>query len=260
MIYYIVDECSGPNAPELEAVQRKTFSELGWNYDLALQRVNDLLHHNGRDDFQDSTRHVHSQHWIAFAALVDRRPRRILEIGTYTAHTTAFLSGIFPGAEITTIDLPDNSPTFCSSYFRESNEARAGFIQQRNLTLSQLPNVRFLQINSALLPAMRLDKFDIIWMDGGHDYPDVAWDMCNCLHLLSPGGILLCDDIYTQDKIPEYATRDAFHVIEMMAKENIISFKLIEKRLHQYYLENKIFRKYIAVVYSKIKKYISNDT
>jgi len=37
-------------------------------------------------------------------------------------------------------------------------------------------------------------KFDFIYVDGDHNAPQVLEDLCNCWQLLSPGGIMICDD------------------------------------------------------------------
>lgn len=247
LIYKVDESCAAPS-PILEKMQRRFFQKIGLNYDSALARLNDLLTANNLPAFQDSTRYAPTQHWVLFAALANIKIKRILEIGTYTAQTTTLLSALFPAAQIITLDLPDDSPIFIDTYGRKNAEGRKKFVLERNKLLSQLSNVIFLEQNSFLLPTLKLGKFDLIWLDGGHEYPDVAWDMCNCYHSISLGGWLLCDDIYTDKNVPAGATYDTFHVLDCLEKEKIITFDLILKRLHPQYVDEPIERKYIAAI------------
>ena len=57
---------------------------------------------------------LYSEHLIIFAAIAksDYKIKNILEIGTHNGKTSSILSKLFPKANITTIDLEDNNPTF----------------------------------------------------------------------------------------------------------------------------------------------------
>jgi hypothetical protein len=101
---------------------------------------------------------------------------------------------IFPSAEIVTVDLPDDDPIFSTSYQREDPEYLREFKanQEKNL---QGDRIEFVKKNSFFLPTMVHRKFDLIWIDGGHLYPEISWDICNAYHLCNPGGWIMCDDV-----------------------------------------------------------------
>ena len=66
---------------------------------------------------------LYSEHLIIFAAIAksDYKINNILEIGTHNGRTSSILSKLFPKANITTIDLQDNNPTFKNTYKRDTN-------------------------------------------------------------------------------------------------------------------------------------------
>ena len=66
---------------------------------------------------------LYSEHLIIFAAIAksDYKINNILEIGTHNGRTASILSRLFPKANITTIDLKDNNPTFKNTYKRDTN-------------------------------------------------------------------------------------------------------------------------------------------
>ena len=60
---------------------------------------------------------LYSEHLIIFAAIAksDYKIKNILEIGTHNGRTSLFYPS-FSKANITTIDLEDNNPTFKNTY------------------------------------------------------------------------------------------------------------------------------------------------
>ena len=56
-------------------------------------------------------------------------------------------------------------------------------------------NIVFIEKNNFFLPSLGLpDKFDLIWMDGGHYYPAVAWDIMFAYNRLRSGGFMFMHD------------------------------------------------------------------
>ncbi len=219
--------------------QIEKFRHLGIDYYSALDRLNAAL---APDLTYDEADGMCSQHWIFFAGL---EPKRILEIGTYDARFTKTLSLICPEAEIISCDLPDSSPCFNATYNRQAE--KSNFIERRSKNLNGLKNVTFIQSNSFLLPGMALGKFDVVWVDGGHDYPDVAWDACNSFHMVDDGFILF-DDIYRHSKaknkrlVPDY--NDSADMLNVLRSEMLVTVDYILKRLDS----DPVLRKHIAVI------------
>lgn len=137
-----------------------------------------------------SVRADESIHFLAFAALkaAGFRPATVLELGTDSGETTAYLACLFPDATIDTVELPDDDPIL--RHFHGSGIDPAALAKRL-----AAPQIRAHRVNTAFLASLDLPEFDLIWLDAGHEYPEVAWDHAYCLGRLRPGGWLLSDDI-----------------------------------------------------------------
>jgi len=233
----------------LTGAQGAAFTQLGLDYRGAHLRVQQIV--GGSEEL----RHLYaeyqcgalSEHWTLFAALNSVDIHRILELGTYNGEFTRFLSMLFPNAEIVTIDLPDDDPVFIGSYGREDDGFREHFLAHRQKMLA-MPNITFLKKNSFYLPALKLGTFDCIWVDACHEYPDVAWDVCNAWHCCRPNGLIACDDIYLSNT-PAYgnsnAARDA---IMTLARYQICDVHFILKCFCPESSANPHVRKHIGII------------
>lgn len=171
-----------------------------------------------------------SQHRMFFTALAVSgfRPRQILEVGTDIGDTTIFLSRLFPGAHVTTINLPPDDPIYQGWHSQGETEHMGSLF----IKLDQ-PNITFLQTNTLWLQKQNLQNFDLIWLDGGHFYPEVAWDHFFCLEKLNPGGWLFSDDIQlpgSETDIKSTALH-GFEVISYINERMEGAFRLLRKRV-----------------------------
>ncbi len=229
----------------------EVFHGYGFDHDACLERLNLSLRSAGLGDY-DEDNGMCSQHWVFFAGIPAMRQPRILEIGTYRGVFTRVLSALFPDSEIVTCDLPDDSPTFNASYDRSDPGERLTFLADRAANLERLSNVTFIQQNSFMLPGLELGAFDLVWVDGGHDYPDVAWDVCNAWHMLAADGFLLVDDLYLDPRalnrrlIPDL--NDSAHLLRLLQSEHLCDVGYIHKRLGRSALADPMLRKSIGVV------------
>jgi len=132
-----------------------------------------------------------SIHYLAFAALRASgfAPREILEVGTYRGETTRYLAKLFPEARIFTIELPDDDPLIAEYHPDKERSSRV------ESELRSLPNVTPVRINTVDLQKQNFPLFDLVWLDGAHYFPEVAWDHFFCLDHLAPGGWLFSDDL-----------------------------------------------------------------
>lgn len=171
-----------------------------------------------------------SEHYIIFAglSLLTKRAARILEIGTYNGAFTAFLSYLFPESKIVTIDLPSESKIFRSLYGRKDKEVLKKFLQQRKTNLSNA-NVEFIEIESFLIPSLTFEKFDIIWVDAYHGFPDLCFDIVNAYHLISEKGYILSDDVYIKDGISDDTA--AYITLEKLQSYGRLDTKYFLKRM-----------------------------
>lgn len=171
-----------------------------------------------------------SFHFTAFAALKASgfAPRNILEIGTFLGYTTNYLSQLFPEARVFTAALPSDDPVF-SAYHRQE-QAGVQSILDKRLSRS---NITLLQRNSAFLWKVELPEMDLIWLDGGHQFPVVAWDHFFSLSKLASGGWLFSDDIRIpppSDASSQAERYHAYRVVEYYNARLADGFRFLLKR------------------------------
>ena len=180
---------------------------------------------------------LYSEHLIIFAAIAksDYKINNILEIGTHNGRTASILSRLFPKANITTIDLKDNNPTFKNTYKRDKNIKL--FIKNRNKLISQQKNINFIQMNSLELSISNnknnINKQDLIWVDGAHGYPIVSVDITNSIKLMNKKSILMCDDIWKKTKRNDnmYVSNAGYETLLSFEDAKIINTHFFRKRL-----------------------------
>lgn len=174
--------------------QREKYASLGLDRDAGNRAYVQAVEVTG----MGSTMEVNdsrSEHKILLGALSERGSpiHKVLEIGTLEGATAVVLSHLFPEASITTLDLPPGDPVYQSSY--EYSRSRE-FIEKRNANISRSSRIRFRELNSLCLSLETEDRnYDLVWVDGDHDFPTVGIDLANAARLLRPGGYLLCDDV-----------------------------------------------------------------
>jgi predicted O-methyltransferase YrrM len=182
------------------------------------------------EDVHVKSQEQQSTHLLAFAALkvAGLSPKNILEIGTYLGFTTCLLSHLFPEAKIYTAALPSDDPVFDDYHILNGEDVEKVFEQR----LAR-PNITVIKKNSGFLWEENLPDFDLIWLDGGHQYPVVAWDHFYSLSKLTSGGWLFSDDIVRpgEDKKSEDNPRfDAYHTVEYYSKRLENKFEYLLKR------------------------------
>ena len=174
-----------------------------------------------------------SEHYEFFNCLASSTHNfsNILEIGTFKGFTSAYLAFLFPGASISTIDLPSTSPEYVNTYGRINQASE--FAQSRDLFLQNFKNIQSFCIPSTSFLFDCRQKFDLIWIDGDHSYPQVCIDIVLSLNLLADGGFVMVDDIYRfGDELPENYRKSvaAYETIENLFTENIVVRDYIFKR------------------------------
>ncbi len=233
----------------VEAAQAEAFAGVGLDYAAAVRRLDEMLAAMGLPPYDESDG-MASQHWTLFAGIAAASPvRDILEIGTFNARGTLVLSRLFPDSRIVTLDLDDASPHFNDSYGRNDIAFREAHIRERTANLARCPNATFLPANSFHMPKhLAGRRFDLIWVDGSHDYPAIAWDMFHALHSLNPDGWLLADDVFRHPKarwLP-YAN-DGHDLIRYLAVDGIVAPRFVAKRVQETRI-NRIREKHILVL------------
>lgn len=230
----------------LNALEDQKFANASLDMRTAQSVLNVILQGTrGRDfDFNND-----SIHWLVFSALSLSSTKivNILEVGTFEGEFTAILARLFPEATITTVDLPASDPLLRDFYNREEDSA---FQKYKNTQKGNLAskNIRLLETNSIFLLDKVNEKFDLIWVDAGHLYPEVAWDLCNAYYLCSSGGAVLCDDVIPLKNSykDRYVSTESFEVLEYLRARTSIELTLFLKRRAPHFFAKKVDRKYVA--------------
>lgn len=168
-------------------------------------------------------------------------PRNILELGTLHGEATIHLAALFPGATIHTVELPADDPLLANWHgdaARRDADIAARF--------APYPGIRQIRANSFDLMGLDLPLVDLVWLDAGHHYPEVAWDHAYCLGRLRAGGWLFSDDIMVPDDFPKLRHEDfaPYRVIEYVkARKPWANGLLLKRENPARYLRG---RKYIA--------------
>jgi len=160
----------------------------------------------------DPMRHIMMAATVGLAAPADR-PIRILEIGSWTGFSA------LTWAQAIDRFVPHKGTLLCvdpwSAYLSDTDVRRADVYRNMDaLGRSGLAyelfrhNIRFapagVRIDHArglshdVLPYLRKDHFDIVYIDGSHYYEDVLKDIRLAEELLAEGGILCGDDLELQ--------------------------------------------------------------
>jgi predicted O-methyltransferase YrrM len=179
---------------ERDRTQERRFADLGLSRAAGLAEIDRALAACGLGAY-DEDDDMFSEHLVLLAALAlrHRGACRVLEIGTYDGRTALVLAELFPDAEIVSVDLPAADPVYGESYqFSRATD----FEERRAAVLRRCPRVRFVARNSLGLVHEPGGAYDVVWVDGDHQFPVIAVDLANAVRLLRPGGYLLCDDVF----------------------------------------------------------------
>lgn len=137
-------------------------------------------------------------HTLWYLIFTEYRPRKCLEIGVYRGQIVtlwalisrllnfqADISGITP-----LTSLGDDEGGYNSEIdYAQDNEFNSTYFGIDNITL-----VREYSTSLAALEYIESEKWDLIYIDGSHDYEVVKQDSVSAIAALSIGGLLVLDD------------------------------------------------------------------
>jgi predicted O-methyltransferase YrrM len=122
------------------------------------------------------------------------RPATVLEVGTWVGGSTTMLALALErngGGRITTVDIQDvNRP---DGPWKQVGLARSpreglGLLGLDSVTFHHSPSLAFLRGTP--------ERYDFIFLDGGHEADVVYQEVPAALKLLNPGGVILLHDYY----------------------------------------------------------------
>jgi len=190
---------------------------------------------------------MESEHQILFASLSKSQSiNNILEIGTYNGYNAAYLSYLFPNSNILTLELPVDDEAYLSTYRIQNDPYKIFFKKKRDELFNSYKNIQILEVNSFKLIFESNKKFDLIFIDGSHIYPYVAFDLANSLRLLQPNGFIILDDIIFTEENKAYASN---HMLQKLEKDKILNYDLIYKNIDK---SHSFLKSYIAVIKNEI--------
>lgn len=230
----------------IDAEEEGKFKSIGASSNEALSRLNAILGRIRGKDFDFKTDSIH---WLLWSAVRGKKEaRRILEIGTSLGEGTRILAELFPEAEIVSVDLPESDPLLRAFYKREDDAGYKKYLEEQAKN-THYPNIHLLKTNSFFLTSQVEKGFDLIWVDGGHLLPDVAWDLANAWNLAAPGGIVMCDDV-----IPEpghknaYASSESAGILRYLSERTGAEPTLFLKRRSPQAYWPTLKRKYVSYI------------
>lgn len=128
------------------------------------------------------------------------RPRRILELGTYTGYSAICLAeGLQLGGELHTIDVNEELVDLQKKYF-ELSDYQDQIHQHLGPALEIIPTLQ--------------GKFDLVFMDA--DKPNYPAYLDIIVDRINPGGILLTDNVLWSGKVVEEIKQDDFSTMALV--------------------------------------------
>jgi len=126
--------------------------------------------------------------------IAERRPTRILEIGTARGGTLCLLSRLAaPDATIISVDLPGGA--FGGGYEWFYIPIFKTFVRQQQKLHLIRGDSHSTEIQSSVRNVLGQEKLDLLFIDGDHSYDGVKQDFENYRPLVAPGGIIAFHDI-----------------------------------------------------------------
>lgn len=153
----------------------------------------------------------HAPYWDKYLSEYKDRETHILEIGSFQGQSATWLLDnilLHSASTITCIDPFFKRPKINDKLIFYTNVKATGkenqVIVKEGLSQDELPKL-----------LMEQKHYDIIYIDGSHEYNETLFDCNHSLQLIKPGGIIIIDDyrmskLYTTDKIGQKPAVDLF--------------------------------------------------
>jgi len=203
---------------------------------MVLEYISLKRYRREREEFQitksrlELTSDWFSQNLPLLIDLIERKKLReeklnVLEIGSYEGLSTVFFLTSLRSATVHCVDTWQGSDEHKNTLEEENsfNEIECRFDSNLNAYLPRLK--KFKQSSFQFFSNLKLDKFDIIYIDGSHFVDDVLIDaICAFKHLESGGYLIFDDCFWNYYPKPTQNPAYAINLFLRLKKCRIISF------------------------------------
>jgi predicted O-methyltransferase YrrM len=191
--------------------------------------------------------------YFSALSIADPGMEEILEIGTGMMETSLLIARLWPEAQVLTVDLPrgggrnyhrPREPVQYEQVGRFDSDDPADIEKFRRNQEESPDNLSLLETDSFFLlkelnctmglvevdGGLSVPTFDLVYVDAGHHYPSVSWDLMVAYNILKPGGWMLMDDYYDGVIKSTGQNFDVKHAVDTMA--NIVPERVDLLPLH----------------------------
>ena len=137
-------------------------------------------------------------HAMWFYLFEQYKPKSILEIGVYRGQTISLFSLLGKHFNLDThvvgvgpLEAVNDSVSVFSTDINYEEDIRNNYT---HFNLGEPNLVKSLSERKKARQVIKSQKWDMIYIDGHHDWPYVLADYCNCAEALSDNGIMIIDD------------------------------------------------------------------
>jgi predicted O-methyltransferase YrrM len=155
------------------------------------------------DDKYEFTVDWFSKYWPNWLTLVgDQRISNILEIGSFEGRSACTMIDHFSKTAALEVFCIDDWGGSADQAEFDMDVVEQRFNRNIQRAVAEAPNVvkvqklkgKSITTMSALLANGYQDYFDLIFIDGSHEAPDVLGDLVMSYQLCAIGGLIICDD------------------------------------------------------------------
>lgn len=127
---------------------------------------------------------IYANRYAGLEAVAPKANGRIVEVGTQEGYLAAWMKTHLNPSELVIMDVANNAVINCEIAKNRTKQARA------------IRTTCLLGDSNQLLRTLPDDYFDIIYVDGGHDYRTVCFDLEEARQKVRPGGYLVVNDYF----------------------------------------------------------------
>lgn len=151
-------------------------------------------------------------HSMWFFLFKEFNPKNVLEIGIYRGQTISLFALLSKFFNI-------NSSIHGISPFSASGDSVSVYLSEIDYYNDVLENIKYFDLpipalhrgfstDDSMVDIIKSKSWDLIYIDGNHDYEVVKVDYHNCIHNIKPGGLLVFDDssLYTDFTPPFFSS------------------------------------------------------